>query len=148
MNTGGPARRWAWVALPLLLALAATGCGRAPAPPADTGSREAVQGFYDSLIRQDWQRAYAALDRQDANRRLTEQEFARRAEAHRRGLGFAPEAARVQSCQENGPDAIAHVVLTGHVGAKQKRYKDAVTLRRGADGWRIVLPDTFGRTAR
>jgi hypothetical protein len=123
------------------------GCGRAPVPPADTGSRETVRDFYEGLLAQDWQRAYAAIDH-DGNRRLTQQDFTRLAEAHRRNLGFAPEELHVQSCQENGTQAVAHVVLTGHAGGKQKRYKDAVALRRGADGWRVVLPDGFGRTAR
>jgi hypothetical protein len=137
------ARRWLWA---VLLGLAA-GCDRAPAPPVDTGARDAAHDFYEGLMQQDWRRAYAVLH-PDSTRRLSQQEFTRLAQAHRRGLGFVPEGLRMQSCQENGDEAVARVVLTGRVGAKERRYKDAAALRRTADGWRVVLPDRFGRTAR
>jgi hypothetical protein len=70
------------------------------------------------------------------------------AQAYRRNLGFEPEELHVQSCEEKGTEAIAHVVLTGRNGSHQRRYKDAVVLRPSADGWKILLPIYFGGNVR
>ena len=138
-----PSRSWAWV---LLLAVL-PGCSRTPAPSTGTGAREAVQNYYQGIVRQDWQQAYIALH-PDSKKRLTQAEFTSLAEAYRRNLGFNPEEILVQSCEEKGTEAIAHVVLTGHSAAHQRRYKDAVVLHQSADGWRVILPDTFGGNVR
>jgi hypothetical protein len=138
------ARLWAF------LALLAGVCGCSPTPaesPAGTGASEALKSYYEGLIRQDWQQAYRVLD-PDNQKRWALQEFTRLAQAYRSSLGFEPEELHLQSCEEKGSEAIAHVILTGHNAVKEIRYKDAVVLRHGADGWRVVLPATFGRKAR
>lgn len=71
--------------------------------------------------------------------------FAALARAYRLGLGFDPAAVHISSCDEHGDIAIAHVTLTG-AGSHRHRYKDAVTLRREPEGWRVELATTFGRT--
>ena len=80
-------------------------------------------------MRQDWQRAYGALH-PDSQKGLTAREFTRLAETYRFNLGFNPEVLHVQSCAEQGTEAVAHVVLSGPGAAKQRRYKDAVVLRK------------------
>ena len=78
-------------------------------------------------------------------RRWSIAEFARRAQAYRRNLGFDPEAVRVRSCGEDGPKAIAHVTLMGRVDSRQRFSKDAVALRQCGPAWGVVLPRDFGR---
>jgi hypothetical protein len=120
------------------------GCERHEEDESGTGSRECVEVFYNALIQQDWMRAYATLD--PGNQKADSlQQFSRLAHSYRRNLGFEPETLHIQSCQERGQEAIAHVVLTGRDGDRERRYKDAVTLRRYDAGWRIVLPKNFGR---
>jgi hypothetical protein len=132
-----------WTLLALLAGL--SGCNSTPAePPAGTGASEAVKSYYEGLIRQDWQQAYLVLH-PDNQKRLSSQEFTLLAQAYRSSLGFEPDELHVQSCDEKGSEALAHVVLTGHNASKEMRYKDAIALRHGADGWRVVLPATFGR---
>jgi hypothetical protein len=75
-------------------------------------------------------------------------EFTGLALAYRRNLGLDPNELRVQSCDENGTEAIGHVVLTGRDTARLRSYKDAVALRQTADGWWVVLPAEFGRKGR
>lgn len=133
-------RRWTGIILLSVLG----GCSRTPAPPPGTGAREAVQDFYEGLMRQDWQQAYTTLH-PESKKRLTRENFTRLAQTYRHKLGFDPEQLRVQSCEEKGAEAIAHVVLIGRAASKQRRYKDAVVLRQSAEGWRVVLPGTFGR---
>jgi hypothetical protein len=128
-----------------LCALAA-GCGREAATPAGTGAREAAQGYYEALVRQDWPRAYAALHPQSRGR-LGPERFAALAADHRRGVGFEPAAVHVRSCEEQGDEATAYVVLTG-VHVTKERHRDAVRLLRDGDGWGVVLPPTFGRPPR
>jgi hypothetical protein len=120
------------------------GCGRPPARPAGTGAREAAQGYFEALLRQDWPGAYRFLHADDRTRCGADQ-FARLAENYRRAFGFEPQAVRLQSCDENESVAVAHVVFTGRAG-RERRYKDAVTLRRGQEGWGVVLPAGFGMT--
>ncbi len=136
-------RRWAWVILLAVL----LGCSRTPAPPNDTGAKEAVRSFYDGLVQQNWQQAYIALD-PDSKQRMTLPEFTRLAQAYRGNLGFNPEELHVQSCEEKGTEAIAHVVLTGRNESHLRRYKDALVIRQTVEGWRVVLPATFGRNGR
>jgi hypothetical protein len=135
-------RRAAWAAL-LLVAGLASGCGHAPAPPPDTGSREAVRDYYEALVRQDWGRAYTALH-PDSRARCSAEQFTRLAQSYRRNLGFEPEEVQVRSCEEHGDEAVAHVMLNGRPGGKQRHYKDAATLRHSGSQWGIVLPRSFG----
>jgi hypothetical protein len=132
-------RRCAWGWLPLL----AAGCGGTAAPtPSEAGA--AALRFFTALKDQDWPAAYAALH-PDGRKRLRLAEFTERARRYRQGLGFEPAAAHVRSCEERGDEAVAHVSLTGQSGGRQRFHKDAVTLRRGADGWGVVLPPRFGQ---
>ena len=135
-------RRWAWVILAVVV-----GCSRTPAPPAGTGARESVRDYYDGLVRQDWPKAYAALH-PDSQKRFTPEQFSRAGKAYRHDLGFDPEEVKVQSCEENGTEAIARVVLLGRKSSHRRRYRDAVVLRRTAGGWRVVLGNNFGRKPR
>lgn len=126
----------------LLLALLLAGCGKPAEPVTDTGAKAAARGFFDAVARQDWPAGYAALH-PDARRGLTEAEFARRAAAYRRRLGFEPAAVRVPVCEEHGDAATARVELVGR-GHGRHQYRDAVTLRRDAGGWRVLPPAKFG----
>ena len=121
------------------------GCGGPKTPaPADTGSGEVVRAYYEAMIRQEWQSAYAALH-PDTQRRFTSVQFALRAKSYRKKVGFVPEASRIRSCEEHGEEAVAHVVLLGQPAGHRRRYNEGVVLRRHAGTWRIVLPATFGR---
>jgi hypothetical protein len=133
-------------ALVLMLAGLA-GCGRTPPTQLDTGAREAVRDFYEGLLLQDWQRAYAVVDPGSQNR-CTSEEFVRRALSYRRSLGFEPEKLLIRSCEEHGDEALAHVVFTGHMASHERRYNDAVVARRNSGKWGVVLPSDFGRRSR
>jgi hypothetical protein len=128
----------AWGGLLLLTA----GCGGTAAPPSEAGA--AALRFFTALKDQDWPAAYATLDA-DGRKRLTLAEFTERAQRYRKGIGFEPAAAHVRSCEERGEEAVAHVSLTGQAGGRQRFHRDAVTLRRGAGGWGVVLPPRFGQ---
>jgi hypothetical protein len=67
------------------------------------------------------------------------------AQSYRNGLGFEPEAIHIQTCEERGTEAIAHIVLTGQAATEEHHYKDAVALRQNGEGWRVLLPPNFGR---
>ncbi len=124
--------------------LAAAGCRWAPPPAAGTGAHEAVQGYYEALLRQDWPRAYAALH-PDRRARCSAEQFARLAAQYRRNFGFEPQRVQVRSCEEHGLEAIAHVLFTGRAAAHHRSYKDGITLRRTATDWGVVLPAHFGQ---
>jgi hypothetical protein len=126
-----------------LLALLPAGCGQPAAPPG-TGAEAVAREYFEELLRQDWGRAYAALDPEERARRGVES-FARLAQSYHHRLGFEPREVFVRSCEEHGDEAIAHVVFTGQGGGKQRYHKDAITLRRGAAGWGVVLPPRFGQ---
>ncbi len=138
-------RRWfahGW----LVAALAtAAGCrGANDEGPPRTGAEEAARGYFEALIRGDWDTAYAALD--DRSRAACgRDEFARRAGAYAEALGFAPAEVVVQSCAERGDEAVAHVALWGGTNDAPKVARDAVGLRRGPAGWAVILPDHFDR---
>jgi hypothetical protein len=119
------------------------GCSQVQDEPG-TGARECVQAFFQAIIEEDWQRAYGNLAPENQKATTLEQ-FARLARDYRAGLGFEPEEIHIRACQEHGPEAIAHVVLTGRNADEERRYKDAATLRRYDNGWRVVLPKNFGR---
>ena len=135
------ARRCAW-GWPLLAALAA-GCGGQPAPP-PCEAEGAVRQFFGGVVDQNWSAAYGALHA-DSRKRLSAEQFTQRAKQYRRGLGFEPSAAHVRSCEERGDEAVAHVTLTGQSAGRQRFHKDAITLRRSAEGWGVVLPPRFGQ---
>jgi hypothetical protein len=120
------------------------GCSRSPEQPPGTGAKECAQLFYEAVIGQDWPKAYATLDLQ-SQKRCSSQQFSRLGQGYRSGLGFDADAVQVWACDERGAEATAHVVLTGRAATKGHRYKDAVTLRRSDEGWRIVLPLNFGQ---
>ncbi len=128
---------WLWVLL-------AAGCGGAAPGPTGTGAEAAVRAYFEALVRRDWAKAYAALD--PASRaQCGAAEFTRRAQVHRRGLGFEPEAVGVRSCEEHGQEAVAHVVLTGRGAGRPRSSKDGAMLRRRGSGWGVVLTPRFGR---
>jgi hypothetical protein len=128
----------------IILLVVLFGCNRAPAPPPGTGAREAVRDYYEGLMRQDWQQAYG-LVHPEIKKRMMLEKFTRLAQTYHRNLGFNPDQLNVQSCEENGTEAIAHIALMGQAASKQRRYKDAVVLRQSAEGWRVVPSATFGR---
>jgi len=120
-----------------------TGCRHAPAPTG-TGAREAVQNYYDALLRQDWAQAYAGLH-PDSRGHWNAEEFSRRASAYCRGLDFEPQEVRIRSCEEHEAEAIAHVVLAGRSSSQPRSYKDSLVLRFSGGQWGVVLPADFGR---
>jgi hypothetical protein len=130
---------------PLLAAVVVAGCrGRSDAPPrVKTGAEEAAREYFEALVNRDWPAAYRALDPQ-SRAGCGRDQFARRAEAYRRALGFEPAEVHVQSCDERGDEAVAHVNLRGVAGSSPRVYRDAVGLRRGPAGWAVVLPSRFG----
>jgi hypothetical protein len=130
---------WGW----LLPAALAAGCGGKAAPPPSEAAATALR-FFTALKDQDWPAAYAALH-SDGRKRVTLAEFTERARRYRQGLGFEPTAGHVRSCDERGDEAVAHVSLTGQSGGHQRFHKDAVALRRGPEGWGVVLPPRFGQ---
>jgi hypothetical protein len=130
----------------LLFAGAVAGCGGTPTP-AGTGAREAVQDYYDALVRRDWPAAYASLDA-DSRKRCSAEQFTRLAQNYRKDLGFEPDGVHVRACEEHGAEALAHVVLTGRDAVQRKSHKDAVMLRRTGDDWGVVLSPNFGRKRR
>src|SRR5438270_12580529 len=132
--------RWPWAALFISVALA--GCGKAPGN-AGTGAETAVRSYFGALVQKDWAAAYAALHA-DSRKRCDAEQFAKLAQNYRKGLGFEPEEFHVRSCEEQGSEAMAHVVLQGHSGAKQRTFKDAVAVRRSGTAWGVVLPAHFG----
>ena len=134
-------RRYAWGWL--LPAALAAGCGGTATPPPSEAQAAALR-FFTALADQDWPAAYAALH-SEGRKRLSVEEFTKQARRYRKGLGFEPTAAHVRSCEERGDEAVAHVSLRGQSGGHQRFHKDAVTLRRGAEGWGVVLPPRFGQ---
>jgi hypothetical protein len=141
---GPKQRRWIWT---LLVAVSLIGCGAVPEEPPGTGAKECVQGYFEALIQQDWPKAYAALDPQSQGR-CNQQQFSQLARNYRSSLGFEPKTILLRACEERGTQATAHVVLTGRTTTQERRYKDAVTLRRGDTGWHVVLPSNFGRAKK
>jgi len=136
-------RRGLLVLLPALLA----GCGRRAPAPTDTGSRSTGQRYFEALIRRDPAAAYAELD-PTSRQQVSESQFARLAQNYERQLGFAAQRVQVWAHEERGDHASVHVALTGRSGSRSRRYRDAVRLRRHAEGWGVVLAPSFGRTDR
>jgi hypothetical protein len=128
----------------LLAGTLLTGCNDSPEQAPGTGAKECAQAYYEALTLHDWSKAYATLDPESRDR-CGQQRFNGLAERYLNGLGFELDAVHVRACEERGTKATAHVVLTGRAGADKHRYKDAITLHLGDDGWRVVLPSNFGQ---
>jgi hypothetical protein len=139
--TASSARR-AWVCV---VVLAAGGCGRPAERPADTGAKDAARSFAEAIARQDWATAYEGLH-EDGRKRLGRDKFTRLARQYRRDLGFEPTRAQVRSYEEQGDEAKAHVVFSGRAKSGPRQFRDSVLLRRGPEGWGVVLPRRFGHS--
>lgn len=136
-------RAWAGAVLLAVLASAA-GCGpTVPPAPAGTGAREAAQRYFECVAKEDWAAAYDTLA-PESRARVGADRFARLGQEYRRGLGFVPSGVRVNASDEHGDEAVAHVTLSGR-GGHRHQFKDAVTLKRVGEGWRVVLSPTFGK---
>ena len=131
--------------VPLLLLLA-LGCAAPVPPPTDTGAKDAAKRFYSAIISKDWAAAQDLVSA-DAKRKLTREQFARLAADHRKALGFEPDAVTVHAIDEHGSEAVAHVTISGK-GHARHRFKDALTLLKGANGWQVVLPSSFGHPGK
>jgi hypothetical protein len=129
----------------ILVALigAVLGCASPPPPPQGTGAREAALEFWQAVLAQDWNRAYARLSA-PSKQRINPSQFAARAKEYHRQLRFEPKEVKVSACDENGSQALAHVVLIG----ESKRYKDGLALQRDDAGWTVDLPANFGQRGR
>jgi hypothetical protein len=136
-------RHWPW----LLIGSVLIGCSPRPEVPSGTGARECAQNYYQALVHRDWSAAYAVLDT-DSRKRWRQAQYSQLAQDYCRELGFEPQAVYVRACEERDTEATAHVVLTGRSGARDQRHKDALLLRRGNDGWRVVVPPNFGRARK
>ena len=87
---------------------------------------------------------YAAIA-PESKAKVTPELFAKLAKEYLRGLGFEAKIVHIHTCDEHGAEAIANVVLSG-TGTHRHRFKDAITLRRDATGWAVVLPAKFGKS--
>ena len=126
--------------------VAALGCMRSPSAP-DTGARAVAQAFYDSLLQQDWTRAYDQLHA-DCRGRWSHDQFTRRAQTYRQALGFEPAAVHLRTCEEQGETATVRVAWSGSAAGRPREFKDAVVLRRSATSWGVMLSKQFGQLRR
>jgi hypothetical protein len=133
----------AWRRALVLCATVVCGCASAPTSRSAGEAEPVLVAFYEALIRQEWAAAHELLQAESKST-CPFDDFVPRARAYRQRLGFAPERVRVQSCEEQQDVAVAHVVLVGHGDGRERTFRDAITLRRDAAGWRIVLPSKFG----
>jgi len=136
-----PPARWSWV---VVVGLAASGCGGHRGQPADTGAKDSARAFAEAIDRQDWETAYEGLH-EESRRHLGRDEFARLARQYRHNFGFEPASVQVRSCEEQGDEAKAHVVFSGQARGGPRQFRDSVLLRRGPEGWGVVLPRRFGQ---
>jgi hypothetical protein len=139
--TSGSAR---WVCIGLLVL---GGCGGQTGQPVDTGARAAALGFAEAIAGQEWSRAYDHLHA-ESRTQLKHDDFDQQASQYRRAFGFEPTRVRVRACEEQGEEAKAHVVFSGQAKSGSRQFRDTFLLRRGPEGWGVVLPRHFGRTTR
>jgi hypothetical protein len=102
-----------------------------------------TQTFFDALVREDWDAAYAQVD-PDSQAQLGQVDFRSRAQAYREGLGLIPAKVRVLTCKEKDNTAQARVLWIGKAGEQSRSRKDAITLHHGSRGWGVVLTSRFG----
>src|SRR5262245_5380375 len=129
--------RLIWWTGGLWLGAVLVGCGGAREAPG-TGAKECVRAYFEALVQNDMARAYTSLDPQ-TQKRWSLSRFEQLARQYRTNVGFDPDTVHFRSCEERGNEATAHVVLTGGPSSQEHRFKDAVSLRRGEEGWRVVL---------
>ena len=122
-------------------------CSRGPQEAQGTGAKECAELYFEALARWDWPTAYAALD-PSSQSRCSLRQFRQLAQLYYNSLGFEPSTVHIRACEERGAEATAHVVLTGQTASKEHRAKEAAMLSRGDEGWRVVLPQTFGRSKK
>lgn len=113
------------------------------APPTDSGSRQVVTRYFESLAAQDWATAYAQLH-PDTQKLLDRAAFERGARAYCKRLGFPLGKVSIRSCDEQGKKAVAQVILSDASGSMKNRFHEGAILQQSANGWRLVLPGTFG----
>jgi hypothetical protein len=141
-----PARQWGACVLTAFLGVA--GCaGSGGTHKVSTGADDTARAFFTALVNRDWPAAYQLLGA-DSQAKCSSDEFRHRAEAYCRGLGFDPTEAVIQSCDERGGEAVAHVNLRRMSGGSVQHAREAVALRRSAGGWAVTLPSTFGKPRR
>jgi len=131
-----------WVSV---VVLTACGCGGQVEQSPDTGARDAARAFAEAIARQDWTTAYEKLH-ENSRARVPRDEFARRASRYWRNLGFEPASVQVRSCEEQGEEAKAHLVFGGQVKSGPRQFRDSFLLRRGPEGWGVILPPRFGQS--
>ena len=66
-------------------------------------------------------------------------------EASAAPLASNREEVVVRSCEEQGDNAIVHVIFRGKADSQQRSFRDAGTLRRREGEWGVVLPARFGK---
>jgi hypothetical protein len=136
-------RRARWVLAAVIVLVALAGCRKGAQHPPGSGSKDAAKAYYEALIKKDWPKAYANLHAESRSR-LGADEFARLAQSYRAGLGFEPEAVQIRAWDEQGAEATVHITFTGAATGRTQRYKDGISLKRGDDGWGVILPQDFG----
>jgi len=119
----------------VLAALA--GCGASEGAPRGTGADAAAVLYFRALAHNDWPQAREVLDTESAAK-LSAEKFSRLAGEYQRKIGFAVQNVSVRACDENGSEAVAHVVISG--ASSRQRFKDAVSLRKQGEEWKVVLP--------
>jgi hypothetical protein len=127
--------------LGVLFLAAGYGC-RHSAPPAVPPSQAVVESYCQALVRKEWTRAYGLLDA-ESQKRCSRQRFVQLGPLEIDKFGFVPESCHVHSCQQREATAIAQLVFYSSP-AKNRRYRDSLTLRQSGGEWKIELPENFG----
>jgi hypothetical protein len=133
----------------LLLTIAALcGCEKQQPPlpvPVDTGAEAVARSFFDAMVREDWNAAYDTIDA-ESRARVTKEQFASRAQANMKRVGFKPTEVGV-AVSETGDRASAVAVYRSVSEISSKRYKDGTALKRSGQGWAVALRSNFGNQA-
>jgi hypothetical protein len=120
-----------------LLLMAGCQGGGEPAAP-DTGAKDAAVAWFTALANGDDAAARAMLDGE--GKPVPADAFARRVQAWRQKLGYRVDRVHVQTCEEHGDSATAHVVLIGKSAGHSRRFEDALVLRRRDGKWLVPPP--------